>query len=71
MINYKKMYEASIQKLSVISRIAETIALGHQSNRYWETALKDVVSLMRANTGSIYINFPKNVLLIKICAARL
>lgn len=52
--DYKNMYEKSMQRLAVLSRIAETIALGNNSKDTWNKVLKEIVVLMNANTGSIY-----------------
>lgn len=52
--DFRHMYEKSMQRLEIISKISGTIALGNTHDR-WQKSLKDIVSLMEANIGSIYL----------------
>lgn len=54
-MNYKQLYEESMQRLEIISKISGAIALDKNSDDVWKTSLTDIVSIMGANVGSIYL----------------
>jgi len=48
-------HEKSMKRISTLSHISETIALGNNSEETWNLVLKEIVTLMNATIGSIYL----------------
>ena len=51
----KTLYEKSLEQLLAISEIADYLAVGNYTPENWNKILKDIVELMGANIGSIYL----------------
>jgi DNA-binding CsgD family transcriptional regulator len=50
---YESLYEKSMQRLNVLGRFAETVAIGNNTKDSWRQLLKEIVDLMGASIGSI------------------